>query len=215
MVESKIKLSQKDQLFLLGDYINKGKNSAGVLDYIIELIKQNYKLYPLRGNHEQRFLDACHEFKKLKNTSDQFPFSTQWKSSLDLLDERGQPQQKYIELLEQFPYYYELDKFYVVHAGFNFDSSTPFTDYSSMVLVRNLHSNPTSKVIVHGHQIHQLHEIIHKVKTRSTIIPLDNGCYKKLSLRNVLRNAFLWRKIGNLCCLNLDTFELLVQKNID
>ncbi len=50
---NQIKLTENDQLFLLGDYINKGKNSKDVLDLVIKLQQNQYKkgfqLFPLRG----------------------------------------------------------------------------------------------------------------------------------------------------------------------
>ncbi len=58
IVEKRIELTKADQLFLLGDYINRGKDSARVLDYIIHLIQQEYQKFPLRGNHEQKLLNA-------------------------------------------------------------------------------------------------------------------------------------------------------------
>lgn len=215
MVEKRVNLTHTDQLFLLGDYINRGTNSAGVLDYIMELTNKGFHVFPLRGNHEQKLLDAWHAYVKVKNTPDVISFSSLLKGSFDLLNDLGELQQKYVQFLEQLPYYYELDNFYLVHAGFDFQSKNPFLEYSRKILIRNLQLNPTLKIIIHGHQNKQLDEIKQKVKARSHIIPLDNGCYKRLSFRNVIRNALLRRKIGNLCCLNLDTFELIVQKNID
>ncbi|MDO1446324.1 metallophosphoesterase family protein [Rhodocytophaga aerolata] len=215
IVEKRMVLTKQDQLFLLGDYINRGKDSAKVIEYILHLIEQRYQVFPLRGNHEQKLLNAWQEYSRLKYKADTIAFSSRLTGAFDLLDEKGELLEKYVQFLEYLPYYYELDRFYLVHGGFNFNAQNPFTDYESMLLIKKFHQNPTSKIIIHGHQIKRLEEIRWKVERRRTIIPLDNGCYKRLSFRNVLRNALLRRKIGNLCGLNLDTFELIVQKNID
>lgn len=47
-----IRLQKSDYLFFLGDYIDKGSDSKGVLDIIIDLKKQGFNVFPLRGNHE-------------------------------------------------------------------------------------------------------------------------------------------------------------------
>ncbi len=62
------------------------------------------------------------------------------------------------------------------------------------------------KKIIHGRTIFSLPEIKEALKKRSSIIPLDNGCIIKDSDTE---------NYGNLLCLNLKTFELTVQENID
>ena len=46
-----------DTLVLLGDYVDRGPDSRGVLDYVLELESQ-YRVVPLMGNHELMLLDA-------------------------------------------------------------------------------------------------------------------------------------------------------------
>ena len=52
----KIDLQKNDQLILLGDLINKGPDSKGVLDYIIALKEEGFEVYALRGNMESMLL---------------------------------------------------------------------------------------------------------------------------------------------------------------
>src|SRR3712207_6871744 len=52
------------------------------------------------------------------------------------------------------PYYYELDRFYLVHAGFNFGEPDPFADHRSMVTIRHQGANPTGKTIIHRSEEH-------------------------------------------------------------
>ncbi|MGD8989304.1 MAG: metallophosphoesterase family protein, partial [Syntrophobacterales bacterium] len=47
----------RDQLIFLGDYIDRGENSSGVLDYLLELRKTFTDTIFLMGNHEKMFLD--------------------------------------------------------------------------------------------------------------------------------------------------------------
>ena len=59
MVEEQIVLSQKDELYLLGDFVDRGPNSKGVLDYIMSLQEAGYQLHCLRGNHEDMMVNEA------------------------------------------------------------------------------------------------------------------------------------------------------------
>lgn len=49
-----------DQIVTLGDYIDRGPDSRGIIDRLIEIEKQG-RLIALIGNHEQMILDARYE----------------------------------------------------------------------------------------------------------------------------------------------------------
>ena len=52
----------QDRLIFLGDYIDRGPDSKGVLDFMIQLQRENPANIFLRGNHEDNFLtylQAC------------------------------------------------------------------------------------------------------------------------------------------------------------
>jgi serine/threonine protein phosphatase 1 len=46
-----------DQLVFVGDYIDRGEDSSGVLDYLLQLRKTYPRTVFLMGNHEKMFLD--------------------------------------------------------------------------------------------------------------------------------------------------------------
>ena len=46
-----------DRLIFLGDYLDRGKNSKGVVDFILELSKLSRLVDCLIGNHENIFLN--------------------------------------------------------------------------------------------------------------------------------------------------------------
>lgn len=52
-----IRPGPEDTIVTLGDYINRGPDSRGVLDRLIELGRR-CRLIPLLGNHEQMLLDV-------------------------------------------------------------------------------------------------------------------------------------------------------------
>ncbi len=49
----------EDVIITLGDYVNKGPDSKGVIERLIQLA-HNHHLIPLRGNHELQLLQARH-----------------------------------------------------------------------------------------------------------------------------------------------------------
>ena len=59
VVEEVLKLGEGDTLYLLGDYIDRGPDSKGVLDYLLQLwLKTDISIQPLLGNHEKMLLNA-------------------------------------------------------------------------------------------------------------------------------------------------------------
>jgi len=204
MVENRLELTLDDQLFLLGDYIDKGPKSKKTLNYIIKLISKGYRIYPLRGNHEQEVLDVA----------ENDPQILKWllRKSPDLIKNGLLRKQHYL-FLDSLPYYYQLPDFYLVHAGFNFKAKNPLKDKKAMLWRRMPEKSTTfggDKIILHGHQSFEIDVIKKRVAARSKIIGLDNGV-------NYIRahRIYDYTQMGNLCALNLDTFELITQKNIE
>jgi serine/threonine protein phosphatase 1 len=183
LVEDKIQLQASDQLFLLGDYVNRGPKQAMVLDYIIQLTGNQYQVYPIRGNHEQMLIN-------------------------DRLEDLALT---YRYFLANLLYYYVTDDFYFVHAGLNFQAVEPLEDLYHMLWMRESPPPDTdflaNKKVVHGHIIHPLTDIRLAITEQNPVIPIDNGCYRGFRTAS--------GEYGNLCALNLDSFELIVQKNID
>ena len=203
LVEEKLKLTMEDQLFLLGDYLNRGPDSKGVIDYIIDLQDDEYQVFPLRGNHEQMLLDS-HE--KSKNYTPEDLRLPSIQRGRGLKDAKRQLYPKYLSFLGSLPYYYELEDFFLVHAGFDFELADPLDGWDAMLWVREfaVGYNPDkirNKRIIYGHTTTPLTAIKKAVDSRAMVIPLDNGCYKH-SLE----------EYGNLCAFNIDTWELICQK---
>ena len=47
----------QDRLIFLGDYIDRGPDSKGVIDFLLQLMCESEKVQCLMGNHESMFLD--------------------------------------------------------------------------------------------------------------------------------------------------------------
>ena len=63
---NQVKPTQDDQVVFLGDYIDRGPDSKGVIDYLIQFDQKLPQTIFLRGNHEQMFLDALVDLKVRK-----------------------------------------------------------------------------------------------------------------------------------------------------
>lgn len=197
----KIELTVHDQLFLLGDYINKGPDNSGVIDFILELIENGFQLFPLRGNHEDMLLQS----HRNSITAD-YGRIPRLQKRRGIVDANHRILPKYLSFFENLPYYYELDEFLIVHAGFNFKVENPFEDFETMLWMKEFEYDGTykNKTIVIGHVSEMLQFIEEDVKNKKSLIHLDNGC--------VYKNK--WFR-GNLLCLDLQEFTLTAQANID
>ena len=210
LLEDELNLTKDDQLFLLGDYINKGFRGREVLEYILELIEDGYQVYPLIGNHEYFILRDI-QFSNLSNNRTQIRDLIE---SKELLDANGNLEPKFLTFIQELPYYYELDDFILVHAGLDFELKNPLTDKMSMIYARNFEVDITKiddKILIHGHTPVNLDFIEEQIRNCKLdgVINLDNGCvYKHYEMKP-------GTDYSRLCALNLDTMELIHLNNID
>jgi len=201
---NKVNFQKSDNLFLIGDYVDRGPDSKGVIDYIMLLIENDYNIFPLMGNHEDDLL-TLHKYNK----PSLFHEYSKTNGSNNLISNDFKIDQKYIDFFASLPLYYELKSFLIVHAGFNFKSNNPFSNKDSMLWIRDFEydKNKTNgKTIIHGHEPTELNEIENSIKNKSKIICLDNGC------------VFATKKFdefGSLLCLDLNNYQLYIQSNID
>lgn len=197
----RVGLSRKDQLFLLGDYINRGPDSAGVIDFILELLSRGYSILPVRGNHEELLLHS-HQHPKAPNYLTNSPLKKK-----PLVDKSGRILPKYLPFFSHLPYYYELPNYYIVHGGFDFAKANPYESYLSMPWIRPF--DPSSeqlggKQAIVGHAPKVRPVINQHIYAKNPVIPLDNGCvFKQRAL------------MGQLLCLDLSSLDITAQPNID
>lgn len=197
-----IQLQKSDYLFFLGDYIDRGMDSKGVLDTILNLQKNNYHIFPLRGNHEDEFIWS------IENEED--VLAQHHGNQLEtLLDENHQVKKVYQDFLFQLPFYYELEDYYLVHAGFNFSIPNPFENFEEMLWIRDFPIDKhqlNGKRIIHGHTPTALDMIQESISCRTQVINIDGGA---------VFYDFTDKGYGNLVALNIDTFELYTQHNLE
>ena len=218
LIEELIKPTRWDELYFLGDYIDRGPDSKGVIDYIIGLQKEKYNITALRGNHEDFVIELYeaelnsrfawfHRFADKKYRSWMDIGGRDTLRSFDISELRDIPQE-YIEWMKNLDYYVKMDDFILVHAGLNFEIDDPFEDKETMLWTREYHIIPEkigNRKIIHGHVPVNLELMDMAVKSKSLrFIDLDNGPY-------IQEKA----GFGNLVALELNSMETLIQDNRD
>jgi serine/threonine protein phosphatase 1 len=150
LLMQQINLKPDDQIFFLGDLIDRGAQSAHVVDWVI----QNGHTC-LKGNHEQMCLEAFGSPNS----------SSIWQSwlinggsrTLESYGEAGMSNH-HLDWMEKLPLYYDLGDYWLVHAGL--DPSLEIYEQSSSEFcwIREPFHRSTapyfdSKTIITGHTI--------------------------------------------------------------
>ena len=197
----KVELTTDDQLFLLGDFINRGPCSIEVIDAVLKLEEDGYSVFPLMGNHEETILHIIRE------KPNELRMLLKSRNSLNLLNKHQRIKKRAFRFMRKLPYYYELDDFYLVHAGFNLQIEQPMTDTHAMVWIRNfsIEKKLNKKRVYFGHTPTKYSKIHAAVEANAKSICLDNGC----------SHTYLGKEYGRLLCYDLDSRQLFKQKNID
>lgn len=168
-------LQKGDQLYFLGDYIDRGPDSKAVIDLILSLPAQGYGVTTLRGNHEQMFMDSeLGDWRRevwLRNGGD---------IALQNFGVQGYPELSplYKQFFEQTLLYHPLPGHILVHAGLNFKTEDLFSDQEYMLWSRAGFIDKEKlggKVLVHGHTPTPLKQILEQ-SPDDGVINLDGGC---------------------------------------
>ena len=161
-----IQPTSEDQLVFLGDYIDRGPDSRGVLDLLIETGRGFPDTVFLRGNHEMMLLNALTEarFKAdsiFPENSDPDRFTP---SDIDLFLQNGgtatlnsyrirqvnQFPETHLEFIRRTRLYFRKDGYLFVHAGARND--LPLDQQSEYTLLWERYAQPGDKEIhVVGH----------------------------------------------------------------
>ncbi len=202
-----IDYTKDDHLFLLGDYIDRGPDSKGVIDTILEMQREGYTVTCLKGNHEAMLLESLkrNDFHYTRNwmfhggqqTVESFKVST-----------ISEIQPNYIDFLQDLEYYHLLESHIIVHAGLNFSLGNPLVNLHAMLWERNWYSKINynwlkHRRIIHGHTPYKTGEIkeMHKNINLLGAISIDAGC--------------CYSSLNHLCAYDFTNEHLYFQENID
>lgn len=202
LVEIVIGLTVNDQLYLLGDLIDRGPDVKGVLDFVFELNGRGFEVSAVRGNHEDMFLLSCER----RSAAALWSLNGGWATleSFRSIEPMDIPTQ-YRRYLQSLPYYLTIDDFIIVHAGLNFERPDPFSDTESMLWTRSPLvdlKRTGGRRLICGHTPVSRREIEASLQTDKLL--LDNGC------------VFGPRPgMGSLAALELNSLTLFFQENIE
>ena len=206
LINDEVQLTKDDELFILGDYIDRGPDSKKVIDSILEKQAEGFNINCLLGNHELMMINSQTDARQYRlwtvNGGDVALQS--FGNPLEAIED------KYWNFLNDLPYYYQTDEYLFVHAGLNLNAENPLEEKEAMVWVRdwnNDHQWQGEQIIIHGHtpiskeQIEKSLTELDKVK----VLNIDAGCYAK----------DFEEGLGYLCAFDLSNRQLYFQTNID
>lgn len=212
-----IQFSKDDELYLLGDMIDRGPHSKAVMDDVMDMIEQGYKITPIMGNHEWMFFQSieetipyCWDYRRFQNWMKNGGVTTLMNFGYQREDDLKQLDKKYDAFVRNMIHYIELDNCFLVHAGFNFKEEDIFKDTQNMFWIRNWYENiipekVNNKIIIHGHATRRFDTLEQDIKEmKYPAINIDCGCVYDLKTG-----------IGKLCAIDIDTRQVYFQHNID
>ena len=126
-------LQPGDSLILLGDLIDRGPDSKGVIDLVFRLREHGHSVTCLRGNHEQLMLEAFEHATSretwMLNGGSQTLDSFQAANLDDI------PTQ-YLDFFNAMPHWYEVPGYLCVHGGPDFSYPNPLEPERNLLWVR-------------------------------------------------------------------------------
>ena len=181
----KIDPSSKDLFVFIGDYIDRGRKSKDVINYLLDF-KKKYNAVFLRGNHEDMLLDrlgldeeaingAIYERNGGIFTALSYGGVNSKVDDLALLIP-----EKHLDFIQKTEMFFETEHYYFVHGGVM--PGVPFNEQKREVLLwirRQFIDYPTGldKIVVFGHTPQR------RVLITNDKIGIDTGAgyFKKLS----------------------------------
>ena len=200
---NKIKFSDDDELYILGDIFDRGPQPLKVLDYILE--RKNIVM--LKGNHEKMFQDA------IENEDYILWYFNGGYVTHSQLQERGQGEiEKVYSYVKELPLIKVVDKFIFVHSGFeNYDDSLELDEFlaqSEDICVWSRENIGKEKkyrdyTVICGHTpVQNIEDGCNTILKRCGTIYIDCGC------------CFSAMVNGQLACLRLDDMEEFYVNNV-
>ncbi|HBF42821.1 MAG TPA: serine/threonine protein phosphatase [Desulfobacteraceae bacterium] len=144
----------KDRLIFLGDYIDRGEDSKGVVDRILDLKKYSSQIECLMGNHEAMFLDYLSGINR-----GSFLYNGGTKTLESYIAGRSKKEEPlvpvdHLQFYKSLKLYIELQDYYIVHAGFRPGVDLMEQEQEDMIWIREpfIHSNyDFGKRVIFGH----------------------------------------------------------------
>ena len=181
---AQLPLRPEDEVVFLGDYIDRGPDSKGVVDYL--LAARQPKWHFLLGNHEQLFLEwfanpsPVAASNWIMNGGSQTLQSYVPKKKMDAAkgDELHALLLKHmtathVSFFSSLALAYETPDYFFCHAGIDLDKPLNAQDPADLLWIRREFSQdprPAPKTIIYGHTP------VEKVVLKGDRINIDTGC---------------------------------------
>ena len=204
LIEEKVCPTAMDKLFFMGDYVNKGPDSKGVIDYLLELKKSELQVCFLRGNHDQLMINAWKDEQIFSEFLERGGTATMDSFHCDSLMDISP---SYFSFLATTEFFKEINNNILIHAGFDFKDESIFPDFDTMLTIREMEvdlEKTEGKRVIHGHVPITLEDLKSKLPTDWKEISIDTGCVYVDQPGK-----------GYLTAMILDTYELFYVQNQD
>jgi serine/threonine protein phosphatase 1 len=162
-------------IIFLGDYVDRGPDSRGVVDTVLELSRR-HNVIPLMGNHEELFMEFLSNPGSGRAGTFLFNGGGATLASYGSVDGRFDIPEEHLEFFKELLLFYETEDYFFVHAGvplIPLDELDMSKHREVLLWMRDpfLRSDFSwSKVIVHGHTA------VVDVELMPNRINLDTGC---------------------------------------
>lgn len=169
----KLELMAEDHLIFVGDYIDRGPDSKGVIDRML-VLKEKYRCTFLRGNHEELLLGYLDD-----GEYDIFAMNGGIATLSSYMTQQGEMEipDSHIEFVRDTELYLETEEFVFVHAGLRPDLTVAQNlegGNSEVFLWERSHLKagdlPWEKTVVCGHTPRP------KPLNKPELINIDTGC---------------------------------------
>lgn len=202
-------LPEDRQLVFLGDYVDRGPDSRGVIEYLCQLRHERDCVF-LRGNHDQMMLDSYNGDPEwigtwlgngAMSTLQSYGFTGYSKKAM-----RAEIPGYHIGFLTNTRHYYETDDFFFVHGGVRPDLSiaqAKIAQTDNGFLWERRHLDPSAnpiweKTVVCGHTIQD------EPRIDANLIAIDTGAFL----------PYIHRGIGHLTAIMLPEREIVQVESI-
>jgi len=143
-----------DQLIFIGDYIDRGEDPKGVVDFILHLKKESPLVRCLVGNHEKMLLDYLSGIDRQSFLMNGGDATLRSYKEARLKDSEPLFPRSHLNFFSSLLPMIELDNYYVVHAGFRPYITIEDQDIDDMIWIRDefIYSDyDFGKVVIFGH----------------------------------------------------------------
>ena len=144
-----VDFTPEDTIITLGDYIDRGPDSKGVIDYLLGL-RKTHNLITLKGNHEAMIQDALEYYEDLMNWLLNGGIETL--NSFKAVEFEDIPD-RYWEFFASCQTYHEIDDHIFVHAGLTPDQPLHEQEENILLWLRfnKTKQHHSGKQIICGH----------------------------------------------------------------